>query len=660
MGNRSLNEQQQAAVDTLEGPLLIAAGAGTGKTSCLIERLAHMVNSGISPSNILLLTFTNSAAKEMRDRAEALSGNMTGLTACTFHSFCHRVLRKYGAHIGISPDFDVVTPGEDKDAMQYVRAALSDRYAKTKPERYDVMTSKVKQIPDDGGLVDMVSKCMNTETPPTVVMEENGFTDIQISVVNEMIDEYRSFKRSRSLLDYDDLMSAYIELVENVPEVRKRLNGKYLYKMVDEYQDTNAVQLRIVKSLCDGTDNIAVVGDDQQSIYKFRGADFRNIMEFEKMFPGAKRITLERNYRSNDGILNMANAIVGSANEKLEKNLWTDRRSEVRPVVKTFPNSEAEAEWIADEIEKSGYPLSEIAVLMRGGRDSAILEGKLNERGIPYEKRGGVPFFSLDFVRGVFALLQITYNPKNELAWFRTFQLCRNIGPKNSRKIGDAVMENGPSALKDYSRALLRDELNELYDEWAKLSSCGDYMETVEEACSFYFRKRKFVIENSRMNDDTKAKELKALKHDRKVNLPVLLRVARTFDSIYDFVQATSLDAAKQKESEDKLVLSTVHSAKGLEWRFVIGMDATQKHLREDSDIEEERRLFYVETTRAKDRLVYTAPKTAYGRTTDTVMFLRESGEVTDSYDLDDCEYSPYDGYGDGRRKRAWSDTGDY
>ena len=639
MGKRLLNEQQQAAVDTLEGPLLIAAGAGTGKTSCLIERLAHMVNSGISPSNILLLTFTNNAADEMKSRAEALSGDLSGLTACTFHSFCFRTLREYGTRIGLSPDFDVITPGEDRDAMQYVRAALSDRYVKTAPERYKVMTSGIKQIPDDGELVNMVSKCMNTETPPAVVMEENGFTDIQISVVNEMIGEYRAFKRSRDILDYDDLMSLYIELVTNVPQVRKALNDKYLYKMVDEYQDTNAVQLQIVKSLCDKTDNIAVVGDDQQSIYKFRGADFRNIMGFERMFPGTKRITLERNYRSNNGILTMANAIVGSAKEKLEKNLWTDKTSDVRPFVKTFPDSESEAEWICNEIQKSEYPLSEIAVLMRGGRDSAILEGKLNERGIPYEKRGGVPFFSLDFVRSIFALLQITYNPKNELAWFRTFQLCRNIGPKNSKKIGDAVMENGPEALRDYSRELLRAELNELYREWVKLSNIRDYMTLVKEACAFYFRKKKFVLENSRMSGDTKAKELKTLAQDKKVNLPILLRVAEGFNNVYDLVQATTLDAAKQREKGEKLVLSTVHSAKGLEWRLVIGMDATQKHLRRDSDIEEERRLFYVETTRAKDRLVYTVPKTGYyGRETERIMFLNESRDVSEAYDFDDSE----------------------
>lgn len=648
MSTRSLNEQQQEAVNTLEGPVLIAAGAGTGKTSCLIERLAHMVESGISPSNILLLTFTNSAANEMRERAEAVSGKLSGLTACTFHSFCYRVLRKYGYRIGLDPKFDVITENEDTDAMEYVRATLAEKYKNRDSDRYDVLTSGIKQIPDSNKLVALVSKCMNTETPLVLVLEENGYTRTQIAVITEMVREYMKFKRGKSLLDYDDLLSAYIELVETVPDVREKLNDKYLYKMVDEYQDTNAVQLKIVKSLCDKTQNIAVVGDDQQSIYKFRGADFQNIMRFEEMFKGTKRITLERNYRSNDGILFMANAIVGSAKEKLEKNLWTDKKSEVRPVVKTFPDQKTEAKWICDEIEKSGYPYSDIAVLMRGSRDSTILEGELNKRGIPYEKRGGTPFFSKPFVRGIFALLQLTYNPKNELAWFRAFQMCRNVGPKNARKIGDAVIENGPEALKNWNRKLLRTELNELYDIWKDLSDTRDYRTLVRKAADYYFTKMKTVIENSRQSGETKSLNMQVLKHDRKVNLPILLQVADSYDNVYDLIQTTTLDAVKQKEKKDKLVLSTVHSAKGLEWRFVIGMDATQKHLRQDSDVEEERRLFYVETTRAKDRLVYTVPKAGYnGRETERVMFLKESRDVTESYDFDDSEeYSGRGKYG--------------
>lgn len=608
-----LNPAQYEAVAVEEGSYLIIAGAGTGKTRTLVYRLARLVELGYDPKSILLLTFTRKSAKEMLDRAALLlDKRCEKINGGTFHSYAHLILRRYANVVGLAPNFTILDQGDSEDVISIVRNQSG-------------LTEKTKRFPQKATLAKILSLSTNTgKAISTIVEDEYPHFIPEIQKIEKIRDSYRVYKAQNNMLDYDDLLiylaKFFNELSPAASSVLRNLN----FVMVDEYQDTNHLQAEVVKGLCRLKQNIMVVGDDAQSIYSFRGATFENIMNFPKIFPNTKIITLEENYRSTPEILNFTNKIYESAINKYEKVLYTRKQSGELPVILAAINSNLQSKFIVDKVldlREQGVPLSDIAVLFRSSFFSFDLEIELTKANIPFVKIGGIKFVETAHIKDVLAFLRISVNPRDTISWFRVLMLHEGIGPKTAQKILDAVESGELSILKDpemISSKLLTEKLFPLFkliytihtkslSPTEKAELVTDYYYPIFKDKYDDFNKRKKDIEIF-LNISANYRSVDALLADMAIEPPI--------DSMTEF--------GEESKDDECLTLSTIHSAKGLEWHsiFIIhavdGFFPSVRSMQKMETLEEERRLMYVAATRAKQNLFVSYPMNIFDRESGT------------------------------------------
>jgi DNA helicase-2/ATP-dependent DNA helicase PcrA len=606
-----LNPEQAAAATHGEGPLLIIAGAGTGKTRTLVYRVAHLIERGVRPERILLLTFTRRAAQEMLARAERLVGATSrSVQGGTFHATAHRLLRKYGSAAGLGSDFTIMDQGDAEDLMQLSRAQLG--YAE-----------KAKRFPKKETLHRVYSRHVNTEIPVEEILrgEYPAFVDY-LEDFQRVYGDYTRRKAERNLVDYDDLLLFWAAILEQSPELADRVSGLYDHVLVDEYQDTNVLQARILRGMCRAHANITVVGDDAQSIYSFRGASFRNILDFPQQFPGARMVALEQNYRSTQPILDVTNTLISRAQERFTKSLWTRRTGGEPPWLVSCRDEQQQTKFVVDrilELHEEGVPLREMAVLFRAGYMSADLEIELTNRKIPFEKWGGLKFLEAAHVKDVLAFLRILENPRDEVSWYRILLLLPGIGDVTARNAIDRMAElawasdsfgrfKPPARARDAHEALVR-----LLDELRTGRPQDDGIVSAE------------IARVRRLYDDILRERYDRV-DPRLADLDQLQAIAGGYPSRAAFLSALALEppsatqdlAGESSEEGDVLILSTAHSAKGKEWDAVFliwavdGWFPSSRAASDDEQLEEERRLMYVALTRARNHLAVTYPLNVY------------------------------------------------
>ncbi|MBI4982226.1 MAG: ATP-dependent helicase [Candidatus Omnitrophica bacterium] len=597
---KELNTAQFAAVESTGGPHLVIAGAGSGKTRVLTYRVAYLVENGVKPEEILLLTFTRKAAEEMLRRASLLLDERCNhVSGGTFHSFANMVLRKYAQLVGISNSFTILDQSDAEDTVNLVRTQLG--FHKTD-----------KRFPRKSALLELISKSINkSDDIESILYDEYPHFMEWSDEVKKIRDEYKKYKHLKSMLDYDDLLVYLKNLLTTHEDVRLTLARKYKYIMVDEYQDTNKLQAYISCLLASEHKNIMVVGDDAQSIYSFRGANFKNIIDFPKIFPGAKIIALEENYRSTQPILDLTNAVIRQARDKFDKNLFTRKRGDKAPIFIDAEDEHAQSRFIADkilELREEGVELSEMAVLFRSGWHSNDLEVELSSRNIPFTKYGGQKFVEAAHIKDITAYLRIIYNLSDEVSWYRALLLMRGIGPKTAEAVIQQILTQKKGLGVEEKLLHKSQDLRQLLGLFAKVGSENiKPAELIEIFLGYYqpLLKDKYDDFPKRLND-----------------LDSLMRIAARYRSLESFLSDMALDppersivAAGSRDNDDsRLTLSTIHSAKGLEWNTVFmiyvaeGYMPSYLSLENEDEIEEERRLFYVAATRAKENLFLLKP----------------------------------------------------
>ncbi len=606
-----LNPEQAAAATHGDGPLLIIAGAGTGKTRTLVYRVAHLIERGVPAERILLLTFTRRAAQEMLSRAEKLvGGNSKRVHGGTFHGTAHRLLRRYGESAGLAKDFTIMDQGDSADLLQLSRAQLG--YA-----------AKSKRFPKKETLQYVYSRHLNTGTSVDDIIREEypQFVDY-LEDFARIFADYTSRKQDRNLVDYDDLLLFWALMLEASPELGGRIAGMYAHILVDEYQDTNVLQARILRGMCRKHANISVVGDDAQSIYSFRGANFRNILDFPKQFEGATIVTLEQNYRSTQPILGVTNTLISRAAERFTKNLWTKRTGGESPWLVVARDEPQQTQFVVDrilELHEEGTPLRQIAVLFRAGYMSADLEIELTNRKIPFEKWGGLKFLEAAHVKDVLAFLRVLENPRDEVSWYRLLMLLPGIGDATARAAIDSMIRAAweSAAFGKYSpppRArAAHAALVSLLDGLRNGVSADEAQVAAE-------------IARVRLMYDDVLRERYDKVEPRLADLDQLQTIAAGYPDRATFLSALALEppeatqdlSSGSREEDDCLVLSTAHSAKGKEWDAVFliwavdGWFPSARCLNNEEQTEEERRLMYVALTRARNHLSVTYPLNAY------------------------------------------------
>lgn len=629
MSFENLNSKQQEAVRQLEGPLLILAGAGSGKTSTMTHRIAHMLEEGISPYSILAVTFTNKAAREMRERVEDLAGDRAdSMWIMTFHAMCLRILRVYPEEAGYEPNF-VIYDGTDQKTLvknilkengisdrefapQYLLAVISDQKEKgVDPEQY-------------------------RETM------ENNYKTKAIYLVYR---EYQKRLRQNNAMDFDDILLNTVKLFERNEEILLRYQERFQYIMVDEYQDTNHIQYRLIRQLADRHHNLCVVGDDDQCIYQWRGADIRNILDFESDFPEAKVIKLEQNYRSKGNILDAAYSVIRNNRGRKSKKLWTDRDSGEKLRYYRANNDHEEAAYVARQIgymNRAGRPLTDFAILYRTNAQSRLFESALSRDGIPYRVLSGMRYYDRKEIKDIMCYMRLVVNPKDDLSMRRIVnEPKRGMGDKTVEKVmGFAAVKN-KSLLEALSDPEVQDTLpGKAYDRVRELTDCLNLC-----------RQERTNLKVSDIYDRllTKTGYLPALEETGTVESEGRIENLMEFKSvIYDYEKGTENPSIEEfmeqltlaaevdnyDEHQDTVTLMTMHSAKGLEFPVVFlpgledGLFPGNKAFDDPSGMEEERRLCYVGMTRAKELLFLSSAeeRTRYGRTeyTRESQFLRE------------------------------------
>ena len=600
---KELNSAQLEAVRSTEGPYLVIAGAGSGKTRVLVHRTAYLVERSVRPEEILLLTFTRRASQEMLKRASLiLDERCERVSGGTFHSFANMVLRRYANVVGISRDFAILDRSDAEDTVNLIRTKLG--FSKTK-----------SRFPRKDALLDILSKSVNKSEPLEKIIngEYSQFAE-WLNEIKKIAREYIDYKHSKSILDYDDLLVYLKRLLSGHEDTRLSLSARYRYIMVDEYQDTNKLQSEIVYLLTAENKNIMVVGDDSQSIYSFRGANFRNIIDFPKIFKGTKVITLEENYRSTQPILNLANRIIESSEEGFQKRLYTNKSSSVLPVYIELRDEHRQSEYIVEKIlslREEGVELADIAVLFRSSWHSNDLEIELAGCNIPFAKYGGQKFIEAAHIKDVLSYIRVIYNIADQVSWFRLLLLLPKIGPKTAELVIEEIISQGKGFGIDTSSKLFTKNpvLVTLIELFRKIDVKIQLPYQILELCMEYYQpwlKDKYDDADKRLND-----------------LNSLFRIAERYNSLEQFLSDMALDPPEKNiartgfhdKDEPKVSLSTIHSAKGLEWHTVFIIYLAEGHLpnyrslEDSSAIEEERRLFYVAATRARENLFLLKPR---------------------------------------------------
>lgn len=644
-----LNAAQRDAVTHGGGPLLIVAGAGTGKTRTLACRVAHLIDSGVSADRILLLTFTRRASGEMLNRAAKLIGKESAgakVWGGTFHAVANRLLRIYHDAVDLPAAFTVMDEGDAGDLMNLIRGELG-------------LSKKDRRFPRKQTLVKIYSHMVNAHRPLDKTLELHfPWCKDEIDGVREVLESYVERKKGQAVLDYDDLLLYWAALTAS--PVGEAIADRFEHILVDEYQDTNAVQAEILVGMRRRYNNITVVGDDAQSIYSFRAATIRNILDFPEQYPGTQVVTLEQNYRSTRPILAAANAVMEPAKERYTKELWSDRKSDLRPAIVSCSDESQQTDIVCRNIlehYEQGIALMKQAVLFRASHHSAMLEIELAKRNIPFHKYGGLKFIEAAHIKDVFALLRLLENPFDEISWFRVLHWFDGVGPQTARRVmdqlgvrrvlgGDARDDRGnpvanllkmipavaPAARGPLGelRATFADCLGQslvgtsdvprLSEEGGReVSGVERAPRRIEPALSSQIERIRGFYEPicEKLYDNTAV---------RMRDVDQLAGIASQYRSRQRFITDLTLDppvstsdlAQAPHLDEDYLILSTIHSAKGCEWDVVHvlhaadGMIPSDMAIRDEDGVDEERRLFYVAMTRAKDVLYIYFPLRYY------------------------------------------------
>ena len=599
-----LNPSQLEAVTTINGPVLVIAGAGSGKTRVIVYRVAFMMENGISPDDILLLTFTRKAAREMLGRVQQLLKDNAAqkVFGGTFHAFSNHILRKYANMLNIPVNFTIIDEEDSADTIDLIRSELK-------------IEKREKAFPRKNRIQEIISSARNRNLTIRDVIE-NEFSGLREFIEHiELINKgYEKYKKICKIFDYDDLMDVLRDSLRDNPGFRRRLQNEYKYLMVDEYQDTNIIQKEIVEYLSEESRNILVVGDDSQSIYSFRGANYENILRFPQKYPDCKVIKIEENYRSNQKILDFTNDIILNAKIGYKKHLWSKIVYEAVPQVRKFYDQESEAEFVVDKIleyREKGIDLSQIAVLVRAFWHARYIELELNKRSIPYIAVGGLKFNERKHVKDVISYLRIIQNPYDAVAWHRVLKYLPGVGQVTAGKIIQKILTDKGMDIDTFENSKFVDSLKNLT---AMIDRARDHKIMIP-------KKIEFIKEYY-------TPLLQAREYDYQVRLldiNVLVDLSSKYDSLEKFLTEFALDPPSRNfgtrtvplidESEDNpLTVSTIHSAKGLEWHSVIiphaldGLIPSVRSLNNIEEIEEERRLFYVACSRAKQDLLITMP----------------------------------------------------
>ena len=651
-----LNKEQQEAVKHMEGPLLILAGAGSGKTTMMTHRIAYMLENGVSPYNILAVTFTNKAAGEMKDRIESLTGGTRGMWVMTFHAMCVRILRNHGDVLGFKNGFSIYDESDKKALLKRIVKDLK-------------IDEKIYPVSYLGSVI---SSCKEAEEDPDDYIENNSM-NFKAETVAKVYARYMEDLQQNNAMDFDDLLWNAVKLFEASSEVLSYYQERFKYIMVDEYQDTNYLQYKLIHALAEKSHNLCVVGDDDQCIYQWRGADIRNILDFEKDFPETKVIKLEQNYRSDANILDLANSVIANNRNRKAKELWTDRNEGSKITYRRLEDEQREAWYVGGEIQRlhdeEGIPFNDMAILYRKNAQSRPFEEKFSFRGIPYRVLGGTRFYDRKEIKDVMSYMHLVENPSDDVAMARIInEPKRGLGPKSlggivsyakayKISIFEALKEQEVlGSLSRKSRVAVEDlvtmldelgaeqdnmELSDIYDNLIRRSGYLTALEaenTVEADARIenILELRSVIAEfeekaaGSVLTDeeDEFREERDRLREDGfDVKEPTLLQ---------SFLERIALlsDIDNRDESEDAVVMMTLHSSKGLEFPVVFmpgmenGLFPGSASMDDPSKMEEERRLCYVGITRAMRKLYLTGAQTRmlYGRTDFTIEseFMRE------------------------------------
>jgi len=607
-----LNPQQQTAVTYGDGPLLVVAGAGTGKTKTLAYRVAYLIAQGVNPGKILLLTFTRRAAQEMLRRAAHIAQRGSPATVRvwggTFHATANRLLRIYAKAAGLSKDFTILDRGDAEDLIGLIRHEKG-------------LHNREKRFPRKRTCLAIYSRCVNGSLRLKDVLERYfPWCAMWEEELRPLFKQYVSRKQERNVLDYDDLLLYWVQLVSD-EKLASRLSKRFDHILVDEYQDTNKLQAQILLGMRHGNNNIMVVGDDAQSIYGFRGATVRNILDFPKEFPGTSIVKLEQNYRSIAPVLETANLVIAGAKERYPKNLWSDRQEGERPKLVTCKDETQQNEYVIQQILRhyeEGIALHKQAVLFRAGHLSDSLELELTRKNIPYHKYGGLRFLEASHVKDLIAFLRLAENPRDEMAWLRVLQLMDGIGPGTASQAIRYVVEHGNSA----------ESIGTFKVRPSARKQMAAFAETVSDLVHAGSVNPALQIERIRRFYDPLLHKLYENPGARSRDLVSLEQIASGYRLRRDFLVDLQLDpptstgdlAGPPHREDDWLVLSTIHSAKGCEWDVVYLIHAADGFLPSDmatgseEEIEEELRLTYVALTRARDFLYISWPLRYYHR----------------------------------------------
>ncbi len=606
--SRLLNPEQCDAATAGDGPLLVLAAAGTGKTRTLVHRVAFLIERGVPAERILLLTFTNRAAREMRERAEKVVGpEVSNIWSGTFHSICARILRRYSTFLGYAPGFQIIDADDQKKLVgEIIKASVKDP----------------KDFPKKEIVLKMISESVNERKPIGYIAarwqtKAAGFTPEEIAAVAE---KYALKKRELNAMDFDDLLVNGLELLKSQERIREALQDQFLYVLVDEYQDTNGLQADFTDILAGRHRNIMAVGDDFQCIYTWRGAQIENIMEFPKRWPGCRIVKLERNYRSLPGVLDVANAVMRDAPNQFEKTLRPARSGAGKPEVCRVYDGRSQAQEIlklANEAHALGYRWSDIAVLYRSHYQSIDIQMTLARMRVPFRITSGVGVFEQVHAKDVLAYLRLLLHPEDELSFLRLVSLLPGVGETTARKYWTKLGRRFDARHAEDRNALGSMLGKKAQTVWPTLAKCLSFTdehlrdnevgELVSDFVDFFYDD--YARENWEGPDA----------EDRLADITELAaQIAGAENGLEGFLQdvalLTNLDARRNDPNVDKMTLSTIHQAKGMEWPVVFvpwcceGMFPSSHAVEEGRD-DEERRLFYVVVTRAKDRLTLFTPE---------------------------------------------------
>ncbi len=627
---KELNPQQLEVVTAGKGPLLVIAGAGSGKTRTLTYRVAHLIETGIDPHRILLLTFTNKASREMLSRVEALTPfDARSIWGGTFHHVANRILRVHGERVGLASNFTIL---DQSDAYSILDATMLDLGHK----------KKEGALPQGSVLHGMLSLARNMRIEIEQVLEERyPFFLEHVEEIEKIQSSYTERKRKQNLADFDDLLCLWLQLMEEDEELRNFYADRFEHMLVDEYQDTNKLQADIIDCLAARHRNLMVVGDDSQSIYSFRGANFENIMAFPERYPDARIIKLEYNYRSTPEILGLANESIQFNTKQFRKVLQPLRKTGKEPQCLKPGDIYDQAQFVATTISEliySGTPAGEIAVLYRAHYHSMELQMELTRRRLPFEVRSGLRFFEQAHIKDIVSYLKVLVNPQDEAAWKRILQLLPGIGIKTSQKIFSRIQATPDpleACLEEQMQAIvpkgarphwggMRETLSGLSQTGTEVSPAALIKTTLESGYRDLMRS-KYLDADSRIDD-----------------VEQFLSFALQYDSLGDFLSELALMTSTETEevqaegaAQETVKLTTIHQAKGLEWSIVFviclveGRFPNPNNFTSLEDEEEERRLFYVAVTRGKDRLYLCSPRrqkesTGYMSVLKPSRFLRE------------------------------------